>query len=87
VSFEKGFAAQHTSPRFSTGQNINLRLIIDKASVELFADDGLSVMTGIFFPDSDYSAVSIQSADPSTIGTVQISSMKSIYQENAVAFQ
>jgi fructan beta-fructosidase len=87
VSFEKGFAARHTSPRFSTRQNINLRLIIDKASVELFADDGLSVMTGIFFPDSDYSAVSIHAADPSTIGTVQISSMKSIYQENTVAFK
>lgn len=87
VSFEKGFAARHTAPRFSSSQNINLSIIVDKASVELFADNGLSVMTGIFFPDSDYSAVHIQSADPSTVRTVQISRMKSIYRENAVAFQ
>lgn len=87
VGFEKGFAARHTAPRFSTSENIDLTLVIDRASAELFADNGLSVMTEIFFPDSDYSTFSIQSADRSTISSVQMSRMKSIYETNALAFQ
>lgn len=85
VSFEKGFAARHTAPRFSTNQSIDLTLIIDDASVELFADDGLTVMTEIFFPDKDYSAVTVQSAKSETIGTLQLNRMKSIHDNASVA--
>ena len=31
-------------------------------SVELFADDGLTVMTEIFFPNKPYDSISIQSS-------------------------
>ena len=85
VAFEKGFAARHRAPRFSKGENIDLTLVIDIASVELFADGGLTVMTEIFFPDSDYSTFSIQSPDRSTINAVQMSRMKSIYENNPLA--
>jgi fructan beta-fructosidase len=87
VSFEKGFAARHTAPRLATTAGMNLTLLIDKASVELFADDGLTVMTEIFFPDEDLSTVSVQAADGSKISLLQLSPMKSIYPINAVAQQ
>ena len=61
VSFEKGFAKKHTAPRISNKSNMDLTLIIDNASVELFADNGLSVMTGIFFPNQIFSNLQIQS--------------------------
>ena len=80
VNFEKDFAARHTAPRFSPKETIDLTLIIDKASVELFADDGLTVMTAIFFPDTDYSRLAVQAAESSTISSVQMSRMKSIYK-------
>ena len=80
VDFEKGFAARHTAPRFSTSPKMNLTLIIDDASVELFADDGLSVMTSIFFPDKPYSNISIQSPDHFKIKKLEYHRMKSIWK-------
>jgi fructan beta-fructosidase len=42
---------------------MDISLLIDVSSVELFADGGLTVMTEIFFPNKLYSQVSIRSAD------------------------
>ena len=86
VSFEKGFAAKHTAPRLSTKKNFDLTLIIDVASVELFADEGLSVMTQIFFPDEDYTDVTIQTSENFKI-TLQYSKLKSIHKNAPVAMQ
>lgn len=61
VSFAKDFAGRHTAPRLSDNPVMDMTLIIDDASVELFADGGLSVMTSIFFPDKNYSDISIES--------------------------
>ena len=59
--FEPGFAKRHTAPRISVSKAINIKLVADIASVELFADDGLTVMTDIFFPRSTISKISIKS--------------------------
>lgn len=75
VDFKEGFAAKHTAPRIATTENADITLIIDVASVEMFADDGLTVMTEIFFPKKDYSKISIQSAEKFA---VQYSKMKRI---------
>lgn len=80
VSFEKGFAAKHTAPRFSASGNMDMTLIIDNASIELFADNGLSVMTEIFFPNEIYSDVQITSPDHFNIKSLQFSKMKSIWK-------
>jgi fructan beta-fructosidase len=62
-SFHKEFAAKHTAPRIAQGQTSNLEVIIDKTSIELFADDGLSVMTDIFFPSVAFHKMTIQTED------------------------
>lgn len=80
VDFEKGFAARHTAPRLSDKENMNLTLIIDNASVELFADDGLSVMTEIFFPNTLFSDITLQSPDNFKIKSLQYNNMKSIWK-------
>ena len=54
VSFEKGFAARHTAPRFSNDPLLKMTLVVDATSVELFADDGFTVMTAIFFPTKPF---------------------------------
>ena len=48
--FHDGFASRSTAPRFLEGSMIDLTLILDKTSVELFADGGRTVMTALFFP-------------------------------------
>jgi fructan beta-fructosidase len=80
VSFEKGFAVTHTAPKLSVKENFDLTLIIDDASVELFADDGLSVMTEIFFPNELFSNINIQSANGFTIRSLKYNAMKSIWR-------
>jgi len=54
ISFEAGFGKMHTAPRLSTARSADITLIIDHASVEMFADGGLTVMTEIFFPSKPY---------------------------------
>jgi fructan beta-fructosidase len=61
ISFEKGFAAKHSAPRLATGDKMDCTLILDNASVELFADNGLTVMTEIFFPNMPYTKIQMQS--------------------------
>ncbi len=46
----------------------------------LFADDGLSVMTSIFFPNKNYSHVQINSTAGYNIKSLQVNKMKSIWR-------
>jgi fructan beta-fructosidase len=85
TDFEKGFAARHSAPRLSHKDNVDLTLLIDNASVELFADHGLSVMTSIFFPDSNYSDLTIQSPEGFTIKSLRYSKLKTIFEASSVA--
>jgi fructan beta-fructosidase len=80
VDFEKGFAAKHTAPRFASNPKLELTLIIDSASVELFADSGLTVMTEIFFPDQTLSDIVIESQHNLVLKTVQLTTLRSIYK-------
>ncbi len=78
VDFEKGFAKKFTGPRLSKDNKLNLTLIVDVASVELFADDGLTVMTAIFFPNKTYNKAKIESADSFVIKELRFAELKSI---------
>jgi len=55
VDFSSVFAQNiHYAPRMSTSKEITIRLLLDKASAELFADDGATAITDIFFPSEDF---------------------------------
>lgn len=82
VNFEKGFGTRHSAPRLSKRSNLDLNLIIDDTSVELFADSGLTVMTEIFFPNRPYSKISIRSANAFTIDSIRFNKLRSMYKEN-----
>ena len=62
VGFHPEFARHHTAPRINKGKNAELVLITDNASVELFADNGLTVMTAVFFPKEPLTDYTIRSA-------------------------
>jgi fructan beta-fructosidase len=80
VDFQKEFAARHVAPRFTDSRKMNISLLIDVSSVELFADDGLSVMTEIFFPDKPYNQIHVQSPENILIKKLEYISLKSIWQ-------
>ncbi|MEN9884363.1 MAG: hypothetical protein RLZZ420_1580 [Bacteroidota bacterium] len=64
--FHQEFAAKHTAPRLTGNKNLQMTLVLDVASVELFADGGLTTMTSVFFPTIPFSQISFQ-ADASPI--------------------
>ncbi len=76
TDFEKGFAARHNAPRISKDSTTNMELYIDNASVEMFADDGLTVMTAVFFPDSDYTKIVIDSPNGIPLQNLTFSKLK-----------
>ena len=61
ITFEKGFGMRHTAPRLSSERKLVLDIVIDNASVEVFGDNGLTVMTGIFFPTMPFNTMHFQS--------------------------
>ncbi|HXB91412.1 MAG TPA: glycoside hydrolase family 32 protein [Puia sp.] len=64
TDFQKDFTGRHWAPRLSDRPGIDWTLIADVSSVELFADNGLSVMTEIFFPEKPYTHIHFQAKDP-----------------------
>ena len=80
TNFQKEFAGKHVAPRFVNTSKMNLSLLIDVSSVELFADDGLTVMTEIFFPNKPYNKIQIGSTDGAVIKQLEYIKLKSIWK-------
>ena len=79
VDFHKEFAAKHVAPRIATGEKTNMTLIVDVSSIELFADNGLTVMTSIFFPSQPYNQIHVQSNSGALINKLEYTRLKSIW--------
>ena len=80
VSFNKTFPGRFYAPRISDKSSTNAEIIIDKASVELFADDGSTVMTCIFFPTSPFTNIEFVSPQKMDLKLLQCIKMKSIWK-------
>jgi sucrose-6-phosphate hydrolase SacC (GH32 family) len=57
-NFSKNFGSVVTAP-YIAGSKLKIDLIIDAASVELFADDGRLVMTNLIFPSERFTILKI----------------------------
>ncbi|XP_054153378.1 levanase-like [Oppia nitens] len=66
--FSKSFVLKSEGPRLTTGSVITMRLVLDVASVELFADNGLTTITDTFY-STDSLNTNINLFYESTIGT------------------
>ena len=80
VNFHKNFSNAIVAPRFSIAKGTDITLVIDNASVELFADNGLSVLTSIFFPSTDFTDVEISSADGFVIKSLNFEHLSSAWK-------
>lgn len=69
INFDKGFSEIIKAPRFSKSKWMDLKLVIDKTSVEVFADIGLTVMTAIYFPTELYNTIQYQLPEGSSMRT------------------
>jgi fructan beta-fructosidase len=79
TSFHKIFARTHFAPRLAPVAKTDITLVLDKASVEFFADNGLTVMTDIFFPQQPWTKVSFIT-DSLHVNELKYTPLKGIWQ-------
>ncbi|MDF9800176.1 fructan beta-fructosidase [Catalinimonas alkaloidigena] len=68
MDFSEDFAGRFPAPRIAGSDTIKMHLYVDVASAELFADDGKTVMTNIFFPNENFQQLGLYSEN----GEVQL---------------
>lgn len=79
--FTDNFAVKkHFAPRLSNKNRLKLHLFFDKASAEMFADDGEIVMTDIFFPTEDFTKFKIYSDEKVFFANTKAWHLKSIWR-------
>jgi fructan beta-fructosidase len=79
VNFKEGFSGRFTAPRISKNLHMDIELVMDKASVEVFADGGVSVMTGIYFPHQEFTHIRLKSTGKLKVALLQAAKMHSAW--------
>jgi fructan beta-fructosidase len=78
--FSKEFRGKNYSPRISTSDTIKFTIVTDVSSVEVFLDDGLSVMTSIYFPDKKLTDLTIRTKkSPVKLHNLTVKQLKSVW--------
>jgi sucrose-6-phosphate hydrolase SacC (GH32 family) len=76
ANFNEGFASVAVAPRLSGGIMLNWSILIDKTSIELFADGGRTLMTALFFPTHPYTKCILQSKNGIGLNSLNLYSIK-----------
>lgn len=80
IDFNPEFSKTAFAPRqINNSPSSNLELVVDVSSVELFADNGLTVMTSIFFPRQRFTQLQIQNNKGAIIKNLKLLPLKSIW--------
>ena len=76
-NFNEGFAAVAVAKRLTNPYiYMNLSILLDKTSIELFADDGLTVMTALFFPTHPFTNCTLESKEGMNLKSINLFSLK-----------
>ncbi|TGE23939.1 glycoside hydrolase family 32 protein [Hymenobacter aquaticus] len=62
VAFSDKFPGRHAGPRRATTPAADLTLLVDASSVEVFADQGLTALSELFFPSEPFTTLTVKSA-------------------------
>jgi len=61
VEFSSEFSDKPSlAPRFTSANALSVEFILDKTSIELFYDEGETVMTEIFFPHQPFETLTLE---------------------------
>lgn len=81
LDFNPQFARSvHYSPRLSKSLTTDMLIVVDRSSVELFADGGLSVMTSTYFPHNDFNKLTITDDKGAAVRDLKIDALASIWK-------
>lgn len=77
VDFSGHFAEKLSiAPRISNNKNLKVSILLDKTSMELFFDDGTTVMTEIIFPKNPFQEFKAQTDDSFTISNLKANQLE-----------
>jgi len=82
--FEPGFAGIHRGDRKIRSDTLDIDIFLDVASIEVFADHGLTVMTDIFFPSRHYDKINLIGGEGLQVLDFKLYSLTSIYGKEAI---
>ncbi|MBW7892839.1 MAG: glycoside hydrolase family 32 protein [Chitinophagaceae bacterium] len=80
TQFSDHFKKKIIASRIASEKNMNLSLLIDETSIEVFADNGLSLMSAIFFPSVPYSDLTISSEKKLRIKDLTLDHLERIWK-------
>jgi fructan beta-fructosidase len=79
TEFSEKFSKRVKAPRVSTSKEIAYTIVTDAASVEVFFDDGLTVMTAIFFPDEALSKLKLKAPSETKVSKLEVKKVDPIW--------
>lgn len=83
VDFEDSFGKViQSQPYMPSEKEVEVKIIIDQSSVEVFIDQGKYVFTNQIFPKQVYTKLRISSSQAANVTNVLIHNVKSIWNEN-----
>ncbi|SEH67359.1 fructan beta-fructosidase [Rheinheimera pacifica] len=81
ADFESGFASVQRAPLEIKAGVVQLEIFLDTSSIEVFADNGRTVMTSVVFPDVPYSQLKLSTDSAVNIQQLSITQLRSIWQK------
>ena len=79
VDFHRNFGRMNYAPRLSSSDEIFLSIYLDLASIEVFADNGLSVLTSVLFPNEKFSKINIINSEKIVLKNFTYTPLNSIW--------
>ena len=79
TDFHGGFGGTYTAPRLSDDNDLDLQFVLDRSSLEVFADNGVTVMTSVFFTQQPLTRVRVNTTDQWTIKKLEFMSLAGIW--------
>jgi fructan beta-fructosidase len=76
TAFHASFPAKAVMPRFCRSVSLKYTVIWDRSSVEIFADDGLSVQTVLVFPRQPYSSLELKTANNNRLEQLRFAAIR-----------
>jgi fructan beta-fructosidase len=80
TNFSKNYNALAYAPRFAKSDSITVTMVTDVSSVEVFFDDGISVLTGLYFTNEKLTTLTIKTSSPVKVRNIKGTPLKSVWR-------
>ncbi|HZH54121.1 MAG TPA: GH32 C-terminal domain-containing protein, partial [Sphingobacteriaceae bacterium] len=76
ANFSDKFIHRPVAPRLVQGDDLDIRFLLDRNSIELFADGGKSNMSALFFTKKPFTKLQIAADEANTLDAFQVKAIR-----------